>query len=483
MHWSAIFKVLGYLLMCLSLTHIPPLFVVFWFNETAYHPFVASGLLTLLSGFGLWFVARNTCEEPRTRDGFFVVVLFWVVLSLFGALPFVIADQPHLSFTDALFETVSGLTTTGSTVIRGLDALPKSILYYRQQLHFLGGMGIIVLAVAVLPILGVGGLQLFRAETSGMIKDNKLTPRVAETAKTLWSIYMGLTVICALIYFLNGMSGFDAICYAYATISTGGFGTHDANFAFYPQPALKLWASLFMFLGAVNFSLHFMALRHGNLSIYWKDAECRYYLKLLSIATVIVFGVLLQYKVYTQGWQAFVDSLFHVISVSTTTGFVTADFGQWPIFVPILIMVVGLIGGCAGSTGGGLKVIRLLIVGRQSAREVNRLIHPSGEYVLKINEKRVPDKVVDAVWGFVGMYALLFNLFLMVLMYCGLDFISAFGAVVASIANVGPGLGTVFWDFADLNDLAKWVLSFSMLVGRLEIFAVVVLLTPAFWRQ
>ncbi len=484
MHWAAILKVLGYLLMCLSISHLPPMAIAWWYDEVAlYHPFLMSGLATLFSGVTLWLFTRNTCEEPRKRDGFLIVVLFWAVLSLFGSLPFIVTETPHLSFTDAVFETISGLTTTGATVIRGLDQLPKALLYYRQQLHLLGGMGIIVLAVAVLPTLGVGGLQLFRAETSGMNKESKLTPRVAETAKTLWFIYIGLVIACALSYRLNGMSGFDAICYAFSTISTGGFAPHDNNFAFYPQTSLKIWASLFMFLGGLNFSLHFLALRNTSLMSYWRNAEFRFFLKLQLGIIFIVFLILLWQKIYPHALEAFVDTVFHVISISTTTGFVASDFSVWPMFVPILIILGGLIGGCAGSTAGGVKALRMLVVIKQASRELHRLIHPNGEYILKIDNKMLPDKVIDAVWGFVGVFGVLFCLFLFILMSCGLDFLSAFGAVIASIANVGPGLGSVFWDYADLNNIAKWTLSFSMLVGRLEIFAVMVLLMPAFWRQ
>ncbi len=483
MHWAAIFKVLGYLLMCLSLSHLPPMAVAWLFNESFYYPFITSGLATLLSGVILWWFTHNTREEPRTRDGFLIVVLFWTVISLFGALPFIVSEVPHLSFTDAVFETVSGLTTTGATVIRGLDDLPKALLYYRQQLHFLGGMGIIVLAVAVLPMLGVGGLQLFRAETSGVNRENKLTPRVAETAKTLWFIYIGLTAACALSYRLNGMSGFDAICYAFGTLSTGGFAPHDSNFAFYPQTSLKLWATLFMFLGGLNFSLHFLALHNTSLMTYYRNAEFRFFVKIQVVIIAAVFGILIWQNVYPNSLTAFIDTLFHVVSISTTTGYVASDFSVWPMFAPTIIMIGGLIGGCAGSTSGGIKSIRVLVVMKQASRELHRLIHPSGEYILKIDQKMLPDKVIDAVWGFIGVLTILFCLFLFILMACGLDFLSAFGAVIASIANVGPGLGSVFWDYANLNDIAKWTLSFSMLVGRLEIFAVMVLFMPAFWRQ
>jgi trk system potassium uptake protein TrkH len=483
MHLSASLRVISFILMVFSLTQLPPLVVAWWYDEAVYAPFLSSGGITFFSGLLLFFLTYKSKEELRTRDGFFIVVLFWVVLSIFGALPFMLAEVPHTPFVDAVFESASGLTTTGATVLTGLESMPKAILYYRQQLHFLGGMGIIVLAVAVMPMLGIGGLALFRAETSSMLKDTKLTPRIAETAKALWVIYISLIILCALAYWLNGMTAFDAINFSFATISTGGFAPYDANFGAYPQTSLKLWASFFMFMGAVNFSLHFLAFRHGQFVSYWRDSELRNYVQLLVVSTVIIASVLIAHQTYVSPHQSFIDSLFHVISISTTTGFTTVDFSIWPLFVPILMMIIGLIGGCAGSTAGGIKMIRVVLLVKQGWREIHRLVHPNGVFILKINRKTIPDHVIDAVWGFVGVYVVLFNIMLMALMACGLDFISAWSAVIACIANVGPGLGEVTFNYSTLSETAKWICSFAMVVGRLEIFTVMVLFTPAFWRQ
>lgn len=483
MHLAASFRVMSFLLMVFSLSQLPPIAIAWWYDEAVYTPFLSSGAITFFSGLVLFLCTYTNRDELRTRDGFFIVVLFWVVLSIFGALPFMLAEVPHTPFVDAVFESASGLTTTGATVLTKLDQMPKAILYYRQQLHFLGGMGIIVLAVAVMPMLGIGGLSLFRAETSGILKDSKLTPRIAETAKALWIIYITLTFLCAMIFWVNGMTPFDAVGFSFSTIATGGFAPYDANFGAYPQTSLKLWASFFMIMGTLNFSLHFLAFRHGQFNAYWKDAELRNYFRLLLGGILLVAAVLIVHKTFFRPSESIIDSVFHVISLSTTTGFTTTNFSLWPLFVPVFLMILGLIGGCAGSTTGGIKMIRVVLLVKQGWREIHRLIHPNGIFILKINRKLIPDHVLDAVWGFVGVYVVLFNIILMTLMACGLDFISAWSAVIACLANVGPGLGEVTFNYASLSHTAKWVLSFAMVVGRLEVFTVMVLLTPAFWRQ
>lgn len=483
MHLAASLRIMSFLLMIFSLTQIPPMAVAWWFNESNYAPFLSSGAITFFSGLILFLVTFKNRDELRNRDGFFIVVLFWVLLSVFGALPFMMAEELKVLFVDAVFESASGLTTTGATILTGLDSMPKSILYYRQQLHFLGGMGIIVLAVAVMPMLGIGGLSLFRAETSNMLKDTKLTPRITETAKALWIIYISLIILCAIAYWANGMTLFDAINFSFATISTGGFTPYDSNFGVYPQPTLKLWATFFMIMGSLNFSLHFLAFRHGQFSAYWRDTELKYYLLLLFSSVVLITLTLFLHQSYASVGQSLIESLFHVVSISTTTGFTTADFSVWPLFVPILLMIIGLIGGCAGSTAGGIKMVRVVLLVKQGWREILRLIHPNGVFILKINRKLIPDHVMDAVWGFVGVYVVIFNAMLLVLMACGLNFISAWSALIACLANVGPGLGEVTFNYASLNHMAKWVLSFAMIAGRLEIFTVMVLFTPAFWRQ
>ncbi len=483
MQFAVSFRILGLLLLFFSLSFLPPVLVSWWYEDQQHQDFLISSVITFICGLILWLLTFKAKGELRTRDGFFIVTLFWTVLSAFSALPLMIMVEPAISFTDAYFEAVSGLTTTGSTVLTGLDSMPKSVLYYRQQLNFLGGMGIIVLAVAILPILGIGGLQLFRTETSGIFKDSKLTPRVAETAKALWMIYVALNIVCALVFWFHGMTLFDAIGYAFATISTGGFAPYDSNFAHYPQDSLRLWASFFMFVGALNFSLHYLALRHGQFNVLWRDAEVRGFVR-IQFYIILSCLIVLSWKQYYESFEkTFVESVFHVVSLTTTTGFTASGFANWPLFLPILIMLGGAIGGCAGSTSGGIKTIRVLLLVKQGWREIHRLIHPNGEFILKINEKIIPDRVLDAVWGFVGIYIVVFVTILMILMGCEMDFTSAFSAVIACIANAGPGLGIVAVDYHSLQDMAKWTLSFAMLVGRLEIFTVMVLLTPAFWRQ
>lgn len=477
------FRVLSFLLMCLSLSQLPPIAVGWYYGESDLFPFLISALVTFGSGFFLWALTHRNTTELRTRDGFLIVALFWTVLSAYSALPFCMTKEIHLPFVDAVFETVSGLTTTGATILTGLDTLPHSILYYRSQLHFLGGMGVIVLAVAVLPMLGIGGLQLFRAETSGIFKDSKLTPRIAETAKALWIIYIALNILCTMAFWLNGMSLFDALLYAFATISTGGFAPHDASFGYYPSAALQLWAILFMTLGALNFSLHYLFFRQGNLLAFWRDAETRTFLRFQILLVLVIGTALLLKHAYTEPSKAFLDSLFHVISISTTTGFTTTDISIWPVFIPILMLVGGLIGGCAGSTAGGIKTIRLLVILKQGTREINRLIHPAGEFLLKINHKTIPDRVVDSVWGFIGVYMIVFNVILMSLMWFGLDFTEAFSSVISAMANIGPALGKVATNYSSASDGAKWILAFAMLVGRLEVFSVMVLFSPGFWKQ
>jgi len=438
-------------------------------------------LITLVSGLVSWLPVRKQQRELRLRDGFVVVVMFWTVLSITGSLPFLLSEQPHLSLVDAVFESVSGLTTTGATVITHLDGLPPSILYYRQQLQWLGGMGIIVLAVAVLPMLGIGGMQLYRAETPGPIKDSKLTPRIKETAKALWYIYLGLTLTCAMGYWLAGMSVFDAIGHAYSTVAIGGFSTHDASIGYFNSTAIELVAVVFMLVSGMNFALHFLALREKSLAGYWRDSELKFYLLLLGM--VILITVLGLYLHGTAPQEALISGLFQAVSIGTTTGFLTAEYFNWPAFIAILLLFSSFVGGCAGSTGGGIKVIRILLLIKQGVREINRLIHPNAQIPVRIGDKTVPSRVVEAVWGFFALYVGSFTVLYLLLAATGLDLMTAFSAVAACINNLGPGLSGVGLNYADLPDVAKWLLCFAMLLGRLEIFTLLVLLTPAFWRH
>lgn len=482
MHLVVILRILGVMIMAFSMTVLPSFLLAVLFEDGNAVAFFAAFALTLLTGGLLWFPLRHHQGVLRTRDGFVITVLFWFVLALFGSLPFVLSPQDPLSFTDAFFESMSGLTTTGATVIGNIDGLAKSLLFYRQLLQWLGGMGIVVLAVAILPMLGIGGMQLYRAETPGPEKDSKLTPRITETAKALWYIYFSLTVVCALGYWLAGMNLFDAVSHSFATVAIGGFSTHDESIGFFDSAAVESIAVIFMLISAVNFSLHFLAWRKKRLHHYFQDSEFRFFLFLLLIVFACTVAVLVSNQTYPLK-DAFRHALFQVVSIATTTGFVTQSFADWPSLLPVLLFFISFVGGCAGSTGGGIKVIRILLLFKQGLREIQRLIHPNAVIRIKLGDKPIPDRITDAIWGFVSVYILAFVFLVLVLMTMGLDQVTAWSAVGATINNLGPGLGEITLHYGELNDPAKWILCFSMLLGRLEVFTLLVLLTPTFWRR
>jgi trk system potassium uptake protein TrkH len=482
MHPAIIFRILGILLMVFSIALIPPILVSLIYQDSALNAFLSALGITFATGAVFWFPVRRRHQELRTRDGFVVTALFWMVLALSGSLPLMLADSPGLSFTDAFFESLSGWTTTGATVITGIDDLPQSILFYRQLLQWLGGMGIIVLAVAILPMLGIGGMQLYRTETPGPMKDNKLTPRITETAKTLWYIYLALTIACAIGFYLAGMNLFDAICHAFSTVAIGGFSTHDASIGYFDSGPIEAVAIFFMIISAFNFALHFYTWRFRSIKHYFADAEVRTLLAVLLIAGIVTFVTLVTSKSYEPN-EALRFGLFELVSIATTTGFATADFSLWPVFLPFLLFFLAFMGGCAGSTGGGLKVIRVLLIYKQGGREMKRLIHPNAIIPIRIGGRPIDDRVVEAVWGFFSVYLILYLIMTILLLATGLDFVTAFSAVGACINNLGPGLGAVSAHYGEITDFAKWVLSFAMLLGRLEIFTLLVLFTPAFWRQ
>lgn len=484
MKFSITAKVLGILLMFFSLSMLTPVLVSFYYHDGDSRPFIIAFLITVLTGLFLWLPTRRTEQELRTRDGFIIVFLMWFVLGLFGALPFMLSYAPHVPWTDALFESVSGLTTTGATALVQIDGLPRSVLYYRNQLQFLGGMGIIVLAVAIMPLIGVGGMQLFKAEATGPMKENKLTPRITETAKALWAIYVGLNIICALSYWGVGMTPFDAICYAFGTISTGGYAPHNASIAYYPHAAVYIVSIVFMLLGGINFSLHYIAFKKRSLKGYWRDGECRNYLLIFLAVSIVVSFVLYIFDVYHSLWQAFLNGFYQVVSFGTTTGFTsTATYDVWPLFVPILLLFMGMMGACSGSTTGGIKIIRALLLKKQIVREMNYLIHPSGTFPVKLNEQVIPDRVISGVWAFIAAYLVVFIVMWLMLMATGESLETSFSALATCISNTGPGLGEVSSNFSTVSSAARWILTFAMLIGRLEVFTVLVLLSPAFWRR
>jgi len=483
MNLSMVQRILGLMLLLFSLTMLPPIAVSAAYADGHWHPFLIAFGIVAAAGLLCWFPVRNLRGDLRLRDGFLVIAIFWIFLGLAGATPLLISDVPRLSFTDAVFEAVSGFTTTGATVIIGLDDLPKSILYYRQQIQWLGGMGIIVLAVALMPVLGIGGMSLYKAETPGPMKDQKMTPRITQTAKALWAVYLLLTGLCAAGFYLAGMDAFDAIGHAFSTLSTGGFSTHDASLGYFDSAAIDMVATLFMFLGGASFALHFTALRRRNPGLYTRDPEFMAYFGL--IATIILGSSV---YLWLQGeFGSLAESLrfssFQVVSIHTGTGYATSGFSHWPGAMPALLMLLTFIGGCAGSTTGGMKVIRWLIVFRQGVAELKRLVHPSAEIPVKLANRAVPQRVIIGVAGFFAMYFVVFGVLMLTLMMLGLDQVTAWSAVASSLNNVGPGLGEIAQTYDSVPDAAKWVCAVAMIAGRVEIFTLLLLLTPAFWRK
>ena len=482
MNWTVVQRILGLLLMLFSLTMLPPIAFSLFYNDQSWLPFIEGFAITFAAGLICWLPVHRSKKDLRLRDGFLVVASFWTVLGTAGAAPLYFADALSLTFTDAVFESMSGLTTTGATVLTGLDELPRSILYYRQQLQWLGGMGIIVLAVAVLPMLGVGGMQLYRAETPGPVKDTKLTPRITETAKALWYVYLAFTIACMLSYWVAGMGWFDALCHAFSTVAIGGFSTHDASIAYFDSGPIDLVAIFFMFAAGINFSLHFFAWRYVSVKHYLQDQEFRAYAFILLSVSVIVTVSLFYYRGFDAPVDTFLDGVFQSVSIATTTGFTTDGFALWPAALPVLLIFTSFIGGSAGSTAGGIKVIRWLLVYKQGVREIARLVHPSAEIPVKLGKTAVQPRVVEAVWGFFSVYIIVFGVMLLAMMSTGLDQVTAFSAVAATLNNLGPGLGDVAGGFMELSDAAKWISVAGMLLGRLEIFTLLVLITPTFWR-
>ncbi len=481
MHLAVIFRVTGTLLTFFSLTFLIPAAIAWFYGEKMLGSFGLAFAITFASGLILWLPLRGN-RELRGGDGFLITALFYIGLGIFGAIPLYFAESTQLSFTDAAFESMSGLTTTGATVITGLDALPKSLLFYRQLLQWLGGMGIIVLAVAIFPMLGIGGMQLYRTESPGPAKDNKLTPRITETAKALWYIYLSLTIACALAYWLAGMTPFDAISHSFSTVAIGGFSTHDASIGFFASPTIEAVAMVFMLLSGINFGLHFLVWRRRNPLHYFQDAEVKTYLLVLALVAAVVCSILYLYP--QEGVAPLRDGLFQTISVATTTGFTTQNFSLWPSVAPVLLLLAAFAGGCAGSTAGGIKMIRVLMIYLQGMREVKRLIHPNGVFPIKLNNAPVADRLIEAVWSFFSVYVIVFLLMVTAVMLAGdLDFITAFSAVGACLNNLGPGLGEVALNYESLAPSVKWMLMFTMMLGRLEIFTLLVLLTPAYWRR
>jgi trk system potassium uptake protein TrkH len=477
-------NVLGLMLMVFSLTLLLPIATSFWYQDGTAWEFLEAMIITLGGGYLMWLLTRRFKRELKARDGFLLVTLVWTVMAAFATIP--LMDELHgLSFTDAYFETMSGLTTTGATVLVGLDSLPPAINLWRHELNWLGGMGIIVLAVAVLPLLGIGGRQLYKAETPGPMKDSQLTPRITETAKNLWLVYFGITVACILALRWAGMSWFDAVCHAFSTMGLGGFSTHDASIGYFNSPLIEFVLIVFMLIAGMNFATHFLALRGRSLRPYFSDPEAKAFL-LLVLGSCLGIGFYLWWMgAYDNFWTALRHASFNLVSIATDCGFASVDFNQWPVFAPLWMLFLSCVSVSSGSTGGGIKMIRTLLVFKQGWREMLLLIHPRAVVPVKVGDHAIANKVVFAVQGFIFLYFYSVLALTFLLLLSGLDFLSAFSAVIACINNAGPGLNQVgpATNYGVLSDFQTWVLSFTMLLGRLELFTLLVLFTPAFWRK
>ena len=483
MYPTPIQRILGMIVTLFSLTLLPPAAISLAYDDGQWLSFIEAFALLLGIGLVVWLPVRADTRDLKLRDGFLVVALFWVVLAIAAATPLLIGSVPRLGFTDAVFESVSGITTTSATVLTGLDGLPRSVLWYRQQLQWLGGLGTIVLAVALFPVLGIGGMQLYKAEAPGPVKDEKLTPRITQTARALGGIYLLLTVACTAAYAFAGMDSFDAVAHAFSTVSTGGFSPYDAGLGHFHSYAIDMVAVVFMFLGAINFALHFLAWRKKDTGTYFGDPQFRAFLYLTLATIALVAAYLLGSGTITGPADAFRYAALEVVSTLSTTGFAATNFAAWPGMLPALLVLLTFVGGSAGSTAGGMKVIRWQLVLKQAQRELTRLVHPRATLPVKFADKVVPGRVLAAVTGFFAIYLVLFAFMMLLVMATGLDLVSAWSAVAACINNAGAGLGAVAQNFQHIPDGAKWVCITAMLVGRLEVFTVVVLFTPSFWRH
>jgi len=480
----AVVHVLGQLLTIFGLTYLLPIATSLILRDGTWWDFAVAGLINSGAGLAIWASTRRYKRELRSRDGFLLVTLAWVLMSAAATIPLLIA-LPDLSFTDAFFETTSGLTTTGSTVLVGLESLPPAINLWRHALHWYGGMGIIVLALAILPLLGVGGMQLYKAEAPGPVKDARLTPRITETAKALWLTYTGVTIACIVALKFCGMSWFDAICHAFSAMALGGFSTYDASVSKFASPAVELVLVVFMLIAAMNFARHFIAIRRLTFAPYRTDPEVKAMLFVLGLSTVLVAIVLLLHGRYDGAWETLRHALFAVVSIGSTSGFVSEDYERWPAFVGYWLLFLSCICCNTGSTGGGIKMFRTLLLWRQAGRELRLMVHPQAVEPMRIGGQVVPNRIAYAVLAFIFLYFMTVVVLTFALLLSGLDIVSSLSAVLGSINNMGPGLNRVgpTSNYQSLTDFQTWVCTLAMILGRLEIFSVLVLFTPAFWRK
>ena len=478
-----VLNLLGIGLVYFSFFQLLPISISLIYQENNFTDYSGSFFITLITGIAFWVATYKENQETiRIKEGFILTVAFWVLFTVFASLPFLLSSTHDFSIVDAYFETTSALTTTGSTILVGLETYSKSLLFYRALLQWLGGMGIIVLAVAIFPLLGVGGMQLYKNEGSGVMGDNKLRPKIAETAKSLWFIYLILTLSCCFCYFFSGMSLFDAVTHSFTTVAIGGFSNYDESFAYFDNNSIYLVSIIFMFLSGANFSLHFLAYTKLNPKYYIQDSEFKFYSTIILSAFLLITVAMIYYG-SSNNVDLIITTAFQTVSFATTTGYVNSDYYLWPSFIPFMLLMLGVIGACAGSTGGGIKMIRVLVLYKQGGRELKKLTHPQSVVPVKIGGKILQPEIAESGWGFFSVYILAYVFLTTLMLLYGSDFITSFSAVGASINNLGPGLGDVALNYNSLNDISKITLSFSMILGRLEIYTLLVLMTPFFWKS
>jgi trk system potassium uptake protein TrkH len=463
--------------MFFSISFIVPIITSFIYKDGALSIFVITFSIVFMVGFIGWLVSKNNIEDMTHKDGFLVITLFWIVLSSAGSIPFILSG---MTFIDSFFESMSGITTTGATVIPNLSVLPESLLLYRQLLQWMGGMGLIVLAIAVMPLLGIGGGQLYKTEIPGAMNDQKLTPRIKETAQALWFIYLLLTILCSVFYFFAGMNAFDAISHSLSTVSIGGFSIYDNSIGHFDNGLIETVCIVFMLLSALSFTLHYFAFYMKKPLKYLYDPELRFFISIM--VCIFMLSILINY--FSNYGQASIrELLFHSVSIVTTTGFSIGDTNQWSPSIGFLFLIGAFIGACSGSVGGGIKSWRVLIMINYAYINLKKMIHPNAVISLKIGTKNVENDVAASVWGFFSIYVISFIILLLGLVVTGLDFQSAFSAIGACLNNLGPGLGEVSQTYYSVTAAGKAILSFAMILGRLEIFTLLVLFMPIFWQK
>ena len=482
MNLRIIVRFTGTLILFLGLSMAGPVLVALLFKDGSVYGLSLSALITALTGLIILIFTRNPgSRQLSSRDGLAIVTLGWVMAGLFGTLPYILCGTIP-EFTDACFESISGFTTTGASILNEIESLPPGILFWRSLTQWLGGMGIIVLSIAILPYLGIGGMQLYKAEVPSPVVD-KLKPRISETAKTLWKVYVLFTCVEILLLSVGGMSLFDAVCHAFCTMPTGGFSTKNGSIAQYNSVYFDSVIIVFMLLAGINFSLHYRLIK-GDTRVFGRDSECRVFLILVAVF-IIIITLNIHGPVYASLAQAFRDAAFQVSSIITTTGFVTADYATWPALSQLILLISMFLGAMAGSTGGGIKIMRIVLLARHGYHQIFRIIHPRAVTTLKLNGLPVPEEILSSIWGFFILYIGIFVTASLVMAGLGLDFVSSFASVAASLGNIGPGLGVVgpVENYSTIPVAGKWVLVLCMLLGRLEIYTVLALLAPAYWRK